>query len=267
MKNVKVYYGKELRDYIGSLWRTDEFKGAHNDLTSPIYKIVQEATEHPLFFYEMSDPLERTQFSTWWRHIQLRKYDIEAVNDLYLYHELCHIAKRHPRRGYDSMVQEEWASHAVSEELEASLESEVYVYWYLPTLRAKTFPFEIWADRFAITPNDNIESRKSSARTDRVRVLNDPNYDDPIEVGIHKYNNQNTIWCKYWGDVAYQIDREVANFKLMCGISPEQDINPCIIEKFQTFIADNTTDGVAFRKETRKFHEFTKESVITIFKA
>jgi hypothetical protein len=266
MKNVKMYHGKELINYIGSLWHTEEFKNAHNDEESPIYKCIRKvANMGPLWFYDMSDQIERTQFSSWWRHIQTRHYDIPAVTDLHYYHELTHISNhRTTNYNYEVPNPDEWQNYAFDEEIIASLESEVFIYWYFPTLRAKTFKFEIWADRLSVPTPEKLENAKWNARAERVRIFREPNFDDPIEMSIHKYNNQNLIWCGYWKNVCGQINDALRRLNLHS--ESEDTINPKAIEMFEDMIKRNTTDGVVFRKETRLFHEYTKDSIITIFK-
>ena len=46
------------------------------------------------------------------------------------------------------MSWEAWAAKMADNEMLASLESETLVYLAMPSLRAKSFPQEIWADRF-----------------------------------------------------------------------------------------------------------------------
>ncbi len=267
MKNVRRYIRTDLVNHIGSLWQTDEFRNAHNDPNSPIRKCVDAvANKGPLWFYDMSDPIERTQFSSWWRHVQTRHYDIPAVTDLYYYHELTHIAN-HRNSNYkcELLSEDEWDGSVYEEEMIASLESEVFVYWYFPTLRAKTFPFEIWADRFQ-APTEKLESAKWDIREARVKIFREPNFDDPIEMSIHKYNNQNMIWCNYWRGVSREINDKLRWIELHCDGLWVDTINPKALEQFEQFIAENTTEGVVFRKQTRLFHEYTKGTIITAFK-
>ncbi len=265
MKNIQCYARKELVNYVGSLWKTDEFKNAHNDPNSPIRKCVDAvAKQGPLWFYDMSDPIERTQFSSWWRHVQRRHYDIPAVTDLYYFHELTHILHHRTSDHKCELLQPDgWRNCVFGEEMEASMESEVYVYWYLPTLRAKTFPFEIWADRIPV-PTEKIEATKYDARVERVRIFREPNFDDAIEMSIHKYNIQNEIWCNYWSEQCIKINYHLRSLILHCEYASE--INPLAITQFEDFVAANTTDGVVFKKETRLFHEYTKGTIVTAFK-
>lgn len=266
MKNVQCYARKELVDFIGSLWLTDEFKNAHNDPTSEIYKCVRAVAKiAPLWFYDMSDPIERTQFSSWWRHIQRRYYDIPAVTDLYYYHELTHI-RNHHETDYDCEIikPDDWPSYAFDEEIKASLESEVFVYWYFPTLREKTFPFKIWADRLKTPEPGKLEDAKYDARVERVRIFREPNFDDEIEMSIHKYYAQNSIWCNYWKSACEPINCALRRLRIHTEYASE--IDPRAIKMFEDFVAENTTDGVVFRKQTRLFHEYTKGTIITAFK-
>lgn len=258
MKNIRRFHDQELKDYIGSLWQSVEFKKAHNDPKSPIYKCIEKVIQQgPMWFYDMSDPIERTQFSSWWRHIQHRHYDIPAVTDLYYYHELTHIANHVSTAFFNFPLSKvEWQSHVFQEELIASLESEVFVYWYFPTLRAKTFKFEIWADRLKVPVKKNLDNAKYEAKRERQRIFEMPMVNDEIEMGIHKYNKQNSIWCNYWADISTTINKEVSYIRA----------GNEYYKNLEKFIADNTTDGVVFLKETKLFHEYTKGTIITSFK-
>lgn len=258
MKNVKMLQGKELYDFIGSLWQTEEFKKAYsipgNNINDICYKLAQKA---PIFFYEASDPLERTQFSSWWRHIQIRKYDIPAVTDLYYYHELTHIGTMQ-FNGLENWS--DWLEAAITNEFRASMESEVYVYFEYPTLREKTFPFEIWADRFLKIKNGmTYEGLINYAYRERNRVFDYPNFNDPIEMSIHKYNTQNTVWAKIWENKFEVINNQVK--KLI-----QNHQNSDAIKEFTDFIENYTEDGIAFKHETKLFHEYTKNNITTIFK-
>lgn len=258
MKNIRRFHGQELKDYIGRLWQSDEFKKAHNDSKSPIHKCIEKVVDQGhLWFYDMSDPLERTQFSSWWRHIQHRHYDTPAVTDLYYYHELTHIANHVSKTFFDfPLSRADWQSHVFNEELIASMESEVFVYWYFPTLREKTFKFEIWADRLKPPVKENLYDAKHNATLERQRIFKEPNFNDEIEIGIHKYNNQNSIWCNYWADISTDINKEVGCIRF----------GNQYYKNFEKFISDNTVDGIIFLKQTKLFHEYTKGTIITSFK-
>lgn len=274
MKNVKDYFDQGLIDFIRNLWVTDEFKHAYDDPTSEIYEITREAAKAPLFFYEMSDPLERTQFSSWWRHIQLRKYDIPAVSDLYYLHELTHISSMvtHADRffyddntgDYHWRTWEEWLDLVIENEFDASMMSEVFIYFDYPSLREQTFKFPIWADRF-IGMDKPIDELKALACKERKRIFTHPDFNDEIEMSIHKYNTQNVVWAKFWENKYHEINEAVARFKKIPEM-PKKTHKMQTSLWFQDFIKRNTTDGVVFKHETELFHHYTKNSIITIFK-
>jgi hypothetical protein len=256
MKNVEVFTGTDLVSFINSKWQTDEFRQACKIPNHPIQQIVKQVSYKPMWFYDMSDPIERTQFSSWWRHIQNRQYDNPSVNDLYLIHELHHISNM---KFYSDNVWMKWVDDVFENELEASMFSEVLIYFMFPTLRDKTFNHEIWADRFLKINFTSIETKARWAREERLRIFKEPNFDDPIEMSIHKYYTQNLIWCKYW-ETAYKAVN--SNMKEFHGMTANGEA----INWMENFIKQNTTDDVVFRKETRLFNEYVKNSIITIFK-
>jgi hypothetical protein len=258
MKSVQIYKQQELLDFIGSLWVTDEFKNANKDSNSEVYKVIQQVVKSPVYFYEMSDPIERTQFSTWWRAVQIRKYDIPAVTDLYYFHEFCHMATldRNP-----NLNDAEWIESVFKNELYASMWSEVYIYFDYPTLREKTFKFPIWADRF-ISLNIPLEEKKKLSVEERLRIFKKPIVGDGVEMGIHKYNTQNLVWCNYWIDVRKSINLAINSFETACGLG-YYDYAASVLD---CFYKENLKDGVLFKQYTELFHEYTKDSIITIFK-
>lgn len=256
MKNVQVYTASPLIEHINSLWKTDNFRHAAKDPKSVVYETINKVAEKPLWFYDMSDPIERTQFSSWWRHIQNREYENPAVNDLYLIHELRHIAKM---KFYSDNNWLKWVEDVFENELDASMLSEVSIYFMLPSLRQKTFNHEIWADRFIPISFTSAETKIRWATEERLRIFKDPNFDDPIEMSIHKYYTQNLIWCKYW-ETAYQSVN--SNMKEFHGTTSTSES----IRWMNDFVARASTDGVMFRRETRLFNEYVKNSIITIFK-
>lgn len=264
MQNIREYHSENLRDYVGSLWQTEEFQQAHNNPDSPIYKCVSRVIKtSPVWFYDTSDPIQRTQFSSWWRHIQHRKYDIPAVTDLYYYHELTHIANHRHMDSEGFYMDSKWQNSVVEEELIASLESEVFVYWYFPSLRAKTFKFEIWADRFNVPTSEDFEKAKNEVCLARLRIFKTTNFSDPVEMSIYKYNLQNRVWCNYWNDVQIDINRSLQ--KLFSDFSQSDEISTAATIAFEKFITKNSKAGTPFYKQTKLFHEHTKATIVTSF--
>ena len=104
------------------------------------------STQRQRFIGEMTDPrIERAHFSPWWNVLGRRTYENAAIHDLFYLHEMSHMAMLVYE---DSMSWEAWAAKMADNEMLASLESETLVYLALPSLRAKSFDGQIWADRF-----------------------------------------------------------------------------------------------------------------------
>jgi hypothetical protein len=268
MKNIKLYHDQELLDYIGSLWQSDEIKSSYALKRGPVWEMVNMATRYPLFFYEQSHPIERTQFSSWWRFIQKRDYFNPNITDLYYLHELSHIAARqYPQDGtFDN-----FKVKSVDNELTASIYSEVLVYLSFPTLRAKTFDFEIWADRFIKNGAEPTQKWINLIVGRRRNAMLDPDVNDPVEMSINKYNVQNQVWFNIWKNSHQKIDNAMFAFIRGNQIHPETGharpmFSQAACDDLVQFLKDNTQDEVAFYQETNEFHNYIKDNLITIHK-
>lgn len=154
-------------------------------------------------------------FPTYFGIVPVRKRYVPqpVLSDLFTRHELCHTVRF--RDGYGKAKNfQDWTRRMVRIELEASLDSECYVYLDIPALRPRTFGHEIWMDRF-IGP-ETREHRKGIVRMirffllssragrkwirhQRLRALNAPDFDDYVEHQIWNYGQQNMKWCAAWG--------------------------------------------------------------------
>ncbi len=146
MKNaIKCYSAEEVHEYIYGKLKTEEFRRSYQE-HGFVYNVVDQFAKLPRMFCQMSDEVaEWAHFSTWWGIIPERQYDNDAISDLYYLHEMTHAGRMAyvPKMGFYS-----WSQKLFENELEASVVSEIQVYFELPGLRAKTFPHEIYADRF-----------------------------------------------------------------------------------------------------------------------
>ncbi len=263
MKNCKSYYDNDLQNFIGNLWVSDEFKDAFKNKHPFLDNIIQKACKYPIYFYQPSDDIERSHFSTFWRHIPLREYNNPVVNDLYYLHELAHLA----HMDYKSDVRPEnwnrWETSMIFNEFFASMDSEVFVYLHFPTLRSKTFNFEIWVDRFlkqGATDSNEWRNRLYQERNIVMYGVNE-NRDD-IEKYIHHYAQQNKIWADIWRNSFYKINRQVTLFQNIFNIPAPKSA----IEGFKFFIEDNTISDVPFRYEAEQFNNFLGGNIKTDFK-
>jgi hypothetical protein len=213
MRNVKFYVSaKEVTDHINSLWQSQEFIQSSQDENGLIYWLTQEMAKFPRIFAEMSDSsIEWTHFYSWMNVFTYRYYPNPVQSDLYWLHEFYHAITMKYKR---NMEFAHWFRAMGENELEASLMSEVLVYYAFPTLRAKSFQFEIWADRFLkVNPGDgnfdfrNLNSRSAIDRSvdlythikkDRIRAMITPDPYDFAELQIANYTRQNLQWAIIW---------------------------------------------------------------------
>lgn len=140
-----------------------------------------------------------------------RRYAANPVlSDLFTRHELTHT--RRFRRVYGRATNfQDWTRQSVRIELEASLDSECYVYLDIPGLRRMTFRHEIWMDRFLGPPGIlglrpllvgsllNTRLGRAWIQRQRLRAMNAPDFDDYVEHQIWNYGQQNMKWCAAWG--------------------------------------------------------------------
>lgn len=230
MKNLSILRSvADVRNYIGALWKTGEFQQLHAMRGSYIERIVDQFASKPRIFYEMTDPeLERNHFTAMMNAVQLRTdYTNQYLADMYYLHEIIHLNTIR----YDSRSDRyEWSGRSLSNELKATIETEVVVYFAIPTLRDKTFPFEIWADRFLANRSplskeyaDNHRFYSSdpkgfreSLMKKRWEIRHNPSSGDKIEQMISGYTKRNDAWDQIWAEVYLEIEQRMEEFELDC---------------------------------------------------
>jgi hypothetical protein len=147
MKNlISLATKSDIHDFVGDLWKSEPFRESYRS-RGYVYDQVERFAYLPRLFAEASnDRLERAHFSTWWNVIMLRDdYTNPIIHDLYYLHEMAHAATmpyvpRIGRAAFDEKMQRN--------ELEASVLSEIAVYFDMPGLRQNSFDHNIYADRF-----------------------------------------------------------------------------------------------------------------------
>lgn len=209
----------QVIEFVGNLWKTDEFKASHANPSGYIRSIVEKFARLPRIFFEMSDPLlENSHFSSWWNAICLRDYSNPGISDVYYLHEIWHAATME----YDpNLSWPEWYAKMGINELEASIHSEVLVYLELDGFRQKTFEHEIWADRFISKysyvgeqhlSNTWVDSVESPVRKARVATMQNPNPYDFTELQIANYGRQNLAWSAIWKDSRREVEDHMVRF-------------------------------------------------------
>lgn len=220
MKNLKVYVARnEIAAHINSLWRTNEFAQE-----ASVQNIIQEFARVPRFFADMTnEKLETSHFSTWWNVIMNRDYDNPYVADLYLLHEMYHAARMPYVPGIGKAAFDEKMQR---NELEASVFSEIEVYFAVPGLREKTFPFPIYADRFLNDPMMTAMWRVNrtvcveTIRTIRrdVMVSKAETAMDDTELWIRRFADQNAAYSIIWADRYNEVEQQMAGFHALAAV-------------------------------------------------
>lgn len=204
MKNISKHYTREdIHRTLFGMWQTDVFRDSHNQ-NGVIYKIVDMLADRPMFFFDVSDEkLETAHFSAWWGGIQRRTYSNPYIQDLYYLHEIMHLATM---IHIPDLEFENFKKKMFDNELIASTLSEIQIYFELPELRQKSFPHDIYADRFlkdelmqkrwADSPERLVEELKIRRRN----VMTDQNPKDTAEYWIRQFAAQNDGWASIWHD-------------------------------------------------------------------
>ncbi len=201
---VPLIERKEAHAFVRGLWRTGMFRGAHDRGSGLVYDLVERFADTPAFFFERSDRrIETPHFSAWWGGIQLREedYESDAIHDLYYLHEIYHKATMPYAAGLSPAA---FAAKMQRNELEASVCSEIAIYFDLPGLRDQTFKHPIYADRFLrdlacreawLTDRERLIER---FRLLRHNVMVSDRNTDPAECWIRQYARQNDAWAGIW---------------------------------------------------------------------
>ena len=224
MKNlVKLASEREIIDYTEGLWKTEDFKKQHRDKDSYVGGVMNDFSKMPRVFYEMDDVKnERSHFTAWMNAIAHLEYSNPAISDLYYFHEYVHVATLswYSRRSFDYFIKAIWEN-----EMMASLNSEVLVYFEMPEFRSKTFGFEIWADRYLsdrerldegvgnveFFKNDKVNFLKAMTR-ERIRAMKTPKSNDKNEELIHSYANLNNHWAEIWANNWKSVEQRMETF-------------------------------------------------------
>ena len=262
MKSVVLLASpRAVHDHVRALWRTDQFRRSH-DAGGFVHDIIDRFAALPRLFYDMSEPdIEASHFSVWFNAIAHRPwYDNDAVSDLYYLHEFKHAAGMTYQ---DGMAWNRWFTKMVSNEFEASFCTEVQAYVELPGLRERSFPFDIWADRFL---NDNTvmarwhgcDKRDSAAvaefwrplRARRKEVMVKPDPFDFIELQIRAYVDQNLEWVRIWQQSYPLVETHMS--KLMDTATIATDWAGAL-RSHQDWLAAQSDRDVPFRREAEEF--------------
>ena len=263
MKNLRGIAEKaDIVDFIGSLWKTELFQTAHATPGSYVRGVVDEYSYMPRLFCETSnDHLERAHFSTWWGVLMLRDdYDNPYIHDLYLLHEMYHAGKMPYVPGIGKAAFDEKMQR---NELEASVMSEIQVYFEMPELRALSFQFPIYADRFLQNPamvelwKANRSVARETIRTMRRDVMTSKpeHLMDTSEKWVRRFAEQNTAYSISWTNRYLEVEQRMHEFQV------ESVYNRgAALTRHMTWLTDEAArdpvDNVPFREEAELFTPF-----------
>lgn len=263
MKNlITLVSSDEIENFMLSLWKSDIFRNSHQN-GGFIYQQVKNFSWLPRMFAEMTnDRLERAHFSTWWNVIMLRDdYTNPIVHDLYYLHEMTH-ASSMPyvidmgKNAFDEKMQRN--------ELEASVQSEIMVYFELPGLRERSFSHEIYADRFLndgyyqdlwdMNPRVATETIRTARRD--VMVSKPEHLMDDTERWIRIFAEQNAVYALTWSDRYTEIETNMTYFQKAVGVVGRKTAAGLYRQFIERQAAIDPIDNIPFRQEAELFSAF-----------
>ena len=224
MKNLEILVEPdEIHAFCRKLWRTDDFRQSHDD-GGLVFDVIDKLASLPRFFYERSDDrLETGHFTSWWGGVQLRPNDYpkDGVHDLYYLHEMYHAATM-PTIPND-LTRSAWGRKLNDNESDASVCSEIAAYFAMPGLRAKTFDFEIYADRFLKDDYYHSLWRNNRREFEETMILHRRNVmsadyvpKDMPEKWIHLFASQNKESSPIWTKSYQTIESKLSTLRREC---------------------------------------------------
>ena len=244
---------EEIHAFFKALWRTPEFQQSHVP-GGYIHRWIDRLAEYPRLIGTMSDErIERAHFSPWWNVIGRRDYENPAIHDLFYLHELSHMAML----VYEESVSwESWAAKMADNEMLASLESETLVYFAMPSLRARSFPKAIWADRFLDGGEQGGGMHDAAVRAghrsfmlmERYRARRVP--EDGIEERIAAFQEENESWARIWKQRFREVEGAMRTFRSIALRDRREAIDFLIA--WHNGLAEQG-NGIPFRAEAEEF--------------
>ncbi len=215
MRDILAFSGtQDILDFVNSQWQTEMFREAAITAGHPVQQLLQKFAMLPRIFFKFTEPnLERLHFTTWMGAMALRGanwYKNPYIADVFLLHEICHMANA----TYDiNLSFDDWHHKMNMEEVDASVLSEVMVYFWMPELRPLTFAEPIWADRFLNEDNHALFAEDPAALKDyimraRLECMKDThkNSADPEVRRIAQYGFSNYEWSSIWQESYREVE-------------------------------------------------------------
>lgn len=262
MKNLRLCATRqEVHQYVADLWRTESFRASHRT-RGFIYDVIQKFAWMPRIFAETSnDQLERAHFSTWWNVFMHRTdYTNDTIHDLYWLHEFYHASSMPYIPGIGKQAFNEKMQR---NELEASVLSEIQVYFEMPALREASFNHPIYADRFLGDPmmhalwrgNREVAVETIRARRRDVMVSKPFNEMDLTEQWIRRFAEQNDAYSIAWSDRYLEVEARMAVLQF----ESQSDRVGAARDYFDWITAEaarDPIDNIPFRQEAELFCPF-----------
>jgi len=157
--------------------------------------------------------VERAAFTSWYNVLSIKKYQNKYIQDLYYLHELTHITSMPYFKGLSF---DDWCNKMRGNEVVASLESEVFIYFRFPELRKHTFKEEIWADRFL--ENKNLIKQFNTNNHEcicEIMKLREKAYAKPcdnVESVLKKFRDFSFLFYKVWENDYNKIESALYDF-------------------------------------------------------
>lgn len=201
-KIFKLETENERNEFFDGLWSTDLFKALVKSKHPVISMIRENYIKYPRYYYNMQNrDQERAAFTSWYNVLSLKNYENKYIQDLYYFHELMHISTM----TYESHLDfTSWSLKMRNNEILASMNSEVFIYFYSPEYRKHTFKEEIWADRFLNNPyylnlgKTNLTQLAIELTAKRTEAYDKPK--DPVEDILSYFRKFSHLYYDVWKD-------------------------------------------------------------------
>jgi hypothetical protein len=234
----------------------------------PIQALIARTARVPLFVFTPTDnPASRLNFTAYSHLLALRQhqYTNPTIADLYILHELHHIATMPygPVTSFD-----QWNEKMTLNEKEASLFSETMIHFITDELRAPMGIPSIWADRLLnnsvqlhpdLNNRDYFVAQPENFKRDalaRFRSIAHRPYTtlDATERRSWIYDRSNLIWAQNYWPQATEIEFEMASFYHLASTDPVE-----AARQHRLWLLDQMNDdGILFANEEAGFHAMYK---------
>ena len=252
MKNKHFIFKSQMDVLLRGKWKTDFFKNLQDRAGSVVNILIKKFKEKNIYFYDYTEDYEKHHMMLWFYHVGNREYENPYIHDLYLFHEYYHLISFPTVQHTDF---NEWKEAMWKNELEASLMSEVYIYYFEPELRKYTFGNTIWFDDISslfgyekINVNEDILMFKNhppifeAIKNRREAIRNGEPLMFKSEESISSFNNKDN-WFNEWRHDFLEVEQ------IRCEFEKNSKINDFYASsKLNEMLERNTENNVPFNK-------------------